>query len=101
MGNFAKNFWEIITIGIFGAIGLIIIFQLGASQATSAGLTWNTTGGYWANSTGGVDYTTLPTTANWTDLFSAQIVSNTSIIGVGVILVIIGGVFGYLKFIRT
>ena len=100
---FAKNFWELITVGVFGAIGLIIIHQLSVSQAESAGLTWNASAGewYWNNGSENIiNYSLIPTTSNWSSLFGAQIVSNTSIIGVGVILVIIGGVLGYLKFIR-
>ena len=97
---FAKNFWELITVGIFGGLGLLIIHQLSVSQAEAAGLTWNASSGSWINSSGVNDYVNLPTASNWSGLFGAQIVSNTSIIGVGVILVIIGGVLGYMKFIR-
>ena len=73
---FAKNFWELITVGIFGAIGLIIMASLGTSGGSGS------------------------TTENWSTLFAAQLNSNVSIIGVGVILIIIGGVLGYLKFIK-
>jgi hypothetical protein len=76
MANFANNFWEIITVGIFGAIGLIIMASLGTSGGSGS------------------------TAENWSTLFGAQLTGNVSIMGVGVILVIIGGVMGFLKFIK-
>jgi hypothetical protein len=103
MANFANNFWEIISVGIFGAIGLIIIYQLGKTEAESAGLTWNATAGEWYQYNGSeniLNYSVIPASTNWSGLFGSQIVGNVSIVGVGVILVIIGGVMGYLKFIR-